>query len=318
MKKWFGGMWTTAWLVLLAAHATAAFTNRAPCSVRLRQRPCILQLNGDAAQPFANDLKLPPSTLQESLRTDIMRRYTELTLLGWLGRAYLAFPCLWDRFAPTVFELAAYDATAAACFERPGLVDCTLKEGSVGGVKGIPFRLLLETADGDGGEPRIVRASLRAIGCDLTREDAATATSEDGATRMSEERVRALLRAVNGDSVTKQLVIGAIVRAVFGKLAPVAAAVKQGVDLVGCSAAPLAFVPREELWALEGTSHKWVQQVSGYYFAQSMLQEVRFASSAENVRFTFYLDPTEPFNCNDPTRIVNPEVINCVFVEGEL
>ena len=302
--------------LLVVSHAAAFTCHHATRSVRPRRHLNVRLDYLQASTPFADELELPPSTIQDSLRTDILRRYQELTLLGWLGRAYLALPFLWNRIAPTVFELVAYDAQAAACFERPGVVDLTLKEGSVGGVKGIPFRLRLETEDSGRGEPRVVRATLLGIGCDLTREDAAQATSEGGAERMSEESVRALLHVVNDGGATKRLVVGAIVDAVFGKLAPVAEAVKQGIDLVSMTAAPLPFVPREELWALEGSNYKWVQQVSGYYFAESKLQEVCFASSAEGVRFTFYLDPTEPFNSVDPTRIVNPEVINCVFLDG--
>ena len=73
-----------------------------------------------------------------------------------------------------------------------------------------------------------------------------------------------------------------------------------------------AVAPREELWALEGTSEKWCQQVSGYYFAAATLQDVRFAESG-GARFTFYYDAEEPLNSDDPRRNVNPEVIFCTF-----
>ena len=81
---------------------------------------------------------------------------------------------------------------------------------------------------------------------------------------------------------------------------------------------------------MEGTSMKWLQLISGYYFASSCLRDVRFSSvrvsdadggdggatwrPAEGVTFTFYLDPTEPLNSDDPTKIYNPEVINCIFL----
>ena len=68
---------------------------------------------------------------------------------------------------------------------------------------------------------------------------------------------------------------------------------------------------------LEGTSEKWLQRVSGYYFAASRLQTVRFVptepSAVDGLQFTFYLDPTEAINSEDPTRIVNPEVVRCTF-----
>ena len=111
----------------------------------------------------------------------------------------------------------------------------------------------------------------------------------------------------------KRLIVRTITTTIFTKLPNVAEAAAQDVRLVACSAQPDAFTPRQDLFALEGTSKKWVQQVSGYYFAESLLQDVRFTSGADGVRFTFYLDPAEPFNVDDPTRIVNPEVINCMF-----
>ena len=48
---------------------------------------------------------------------------------------------------------------------------------------------------------------------------------------------------------------------------------------------------------------------------------MRFATpalpSAPTTEFTFYLDPTEPANSEDPTRIVNPEVINCCILPDD-
>ena len=67
-------------------------------------------------------------------------------------------------------------------------------------------------------------------------------------------------------------------------------------------------------------SEKWLQRVSGYYFAASRLLTVRFVpaapSAADAMQFTFYLDPTEPISSEDPTRIVNPEVVRCTFGGG--
>ena len=85
------------------------------------------------------------------------------------------------------------------------------------------------------------------------------------------------------------------------------------MEAVEACGAEEAFLPREELYGREGSSMKWVQQVSGYFFAQSRLQRVRFASQPR-VRLLFYFDPSEPINSEEPGRIVNPEVVNCVFL----
>jgi len=75
-----------------------------------------------------------------------------------------------------------------------------------------------------------------------------------------------------------------------------------------CVALPCGF------GSLEGSTEKWLQQVSGYYFAESQLQALRFASKSDaQASFLFYYDATEPFNAQDPTRNVNPEVVCCLF-----
>ena len=71
-------------------------------------------------------------------------------------------------------------------------------------------------------------------------------------------------------------------------------------------------MPRRELWAREGTSEKWCQQVSAYYFAEATLLDVRY-EGLERARFSFCFDATEPVNSDDPYRNVNPEVIFCAF-----
>lgn len=291
-------------LFLAALATTYISTARSPAA---RSRGLVPRLT------FA-DLDVPADEMQQMLRRDVGRRCTELTLLGWLGRAYLLVPVVFDRWLPTVFELTAYDASGAACYEVPGSIDCTLKEGSVGGVKGIPFHLRLLTAN-DGS---ITGAELLGIGCDLTSE-AATGSGER-AGRMGVDEVRNLCERLGADAEAKQLVVRAITRAVFGPIAAAAAAVEQSRPLEACGA-ELRFEPRKETWGLEGTSEKWLQRVSGYYFAASRLQNVRFeptapSSAADELQFTFYLDPKEPINSEDPTRIVNPEVVRCTFSCG--
>ncbi|KAL3921963.1 MAG: hypothetical protein SGPRY_004725 [Prymnesium sp.] len=283
-----------------------------PCSSLLPGRRAELPSAREPSRltPFRQQLRLPAPQLQTALRTDVMRRQAELMLLGWAGRAYLAAPFAVERIAPSLFQLQAYNQSAAACFERPGKVDCTLREASVGGVKGIPFRLELETKNT---AQTVVAARLLSIGCDLSREDAAVATHENGMDRMDNSRVCELVEIINSDKAVKRLIVEAITRAIFGRLPRVADAAAQRIPLCSCTPAPIEFSPRQEIYALEGSSYKWVQQVSGYYFAAAQIQDVAFESLVKDVRFTFYFDPSEPFNSEDPTRNINPEVINCVF-----
>lgn len=133
---------------------------------------------------------------------------------------------------------------------------------------------------------------------------------------MSDPEVEGLCERLGADAEAKKVVVRAITRAVFKQIAAAAAAVEQSRPLEACGA-ELPFEPRKEVWGLEGTSEKWLQRVSGYYFAASRLQTVRFVptepSAVDGLQFTFYLDPTEAINSEDPTRIVNPEVVRCTF-----
>ena len=72
-------------------------------------------------------------------------------------------------------------------------------------------------------------------------------------------------------------------------------------------------MPRRQAWAREGLAEKWLQCVSDYWFAEAELRDVKL-DGAEGVRFTFYLDPEEPWNSEEPRMNVNPEVIRCSFV----
>ena len=113
---------------------------------------------------------------QEMLKADILRRCRELLLLGWLGRAYLIAPLVVDALSPSVFGLTPYSAAAAPCFEdvAAGVRVCTLRESSVGGVKGIPFTLRFERGTGS----TDYRVELLGIGCDLSHTLTAQAAGE--------------------------------------------------------------------------------------------------------------------------------------------
>lgn len=263
----------------------------------------------DALFPAAN---VPPAYF----RADIARRYAELFALGWLGRAYAFAPPLFEKLLPRVFCLEPYDddGAAFAFAERDdGSVDVVLKESSVV-ARGIPFHLRL--ADD------LSAASLRGIGCDLAAVlDGSDSRGSGGdgdrlASSYDEQRVRvrALSERLNADRAAKRRVVRAISSTIFRELTPVKQATKSDGPLEACGA-PTSFVPKRELWAREGSSEKWCQQVSGYYFAEATLQDVRYAG-LERARFSFYYDATEPINSDDPYRNVNPEVIFCAFDEG--
>ena len=138
--------------------------------------------------------------------------------------------------------------------------------------------------------------------------------SADEETIATAYKARSLCDAVNSNRASKAIVVRAIVEAIFGELSEVSAAIKSGVDLEAC-AEEVAFRPEQQLWAREGSTEKWLQQVSGYYFADARLQQMRFAgNAAAESRFTFYLDPTEPVNGGEDRRVaINPEVIACTF-----
>ena len=82
-----------------------------------------------------------------------------------------------------------------------------------------------------------------------------------------------------------------------------------------------SFRPRRDLFAREGSAEKWLQQESGYYFAEATLQDAAFMGGGSGggggVTYTFYYDASEPINSDDPRRNVNPEVIRCSFDDHE-
>ncbi len=271
---------------------------------------------------FGVHVDVPREQMQHMLRRDIQRRYDELTALGWLGRVWLAVPLVFDVLWPNLFKLDAFEPAVAPCYRRDdGRMLCTFKESSVL-ARGIPFHFELET---DGGV--ITRATLLGIGPDLCGETA-VASGWVGDSRMDEASVEKVCRAIQANRGVKRLLVLAVVSTIFQRLGPVSKALEEQALLEECGS-EVEFVPRKDLWAMEGSAEKWLQQVAGYYFAESRLQTVHFAApapassaalplsstapAADDVRFDFYLDPTEPLNSEDLYRNINPEVISCRF-----
>lgn len=266
----------------------------------------LLATSGMTALPFGGNVR-SSSITQTMLRDDISRRVTELYALGWLGRAYLFMPAVASKFLPKLFQLELYEDTASGIQAGADMTAMTLKESSIV-ARGIPFRMLFRTKD-----DQIVSARLLSVGCDLLDLHRA-GVSEDAEAEAMAAKAKTLCDAANSTRASKAIVVRAIVDAIFGELSEVSAAIKGGVDLEAC-AEEVAFLPEQQVWAREGSTEKWLQQVSGYYFAEARLQQMRFVgNAAAESRFTFYLDPTEPVNGgDDPRRNINPEVIACTF-----
>jgi len=262
-----------------------------------------------AAAPFAH-LEAAQPELQAMLREDIQRRLSELILLGWLGRAFLAVPFLFARFAPSVFHLDLYEGEGELCVftsDTSGAIECTLRESSVVS-RGIPVRLRIEPVAGADADD-VGRISLVGVGCDVLD---AVRGDKDTRVPLSHSEAEALAARLARPSTKKRLV-RAVSSTIFDRLSAVSRAVEAGDRLEVCSAEE-RLEPRRDLFAREGSSEKWLQKISAYYFARAVLQEVRFTEGvAEGVGFTFYFDPEEPVN-GDPRRAnVNPEVVCCTF-----
>jgi len=191
---WPRARWITAVaLMLLATAATqgGAFVTPSPIWRTTRRLGFIGAAPIGTASPpppansfFDDDAlaSMAPAELQAWMRRDIGRRRAELVLLGWLGRAWLAVPDLFEALAPAVFRLERYEDEALA-YETTTAVECVLKESSVVG-RGVPIRLRL----GRDAQGAVVAAELVAVGCDLTPRWPA------GATEMGKGATAALVR----------------------------------------------------------------------------------------------------------------------------
>lgn len=204
--------------------------------------------------PFS-DLNMKPSSLQDYLRSDILRRSKELIALGWLGRAYTTVPIVFNSFLPSLFRLQSYNDESLCTsipIPRGGMiVDCTLKESSIIS-RGIPIRLRL-FMDND----RIESVKLLGIGCDVKVDskgnDEKVVSTPMNATHFCD--------SINMNAVNKKLVVKAITSSIFRNIPDIMKMVKGNVDLEAIG--PIQnFHPRNDLFALEGTSKKWLQQVT--------------------------------------------------------
>jgi hypothetical protein len=275
--------------------------------------------------------------VQAFCRRDIGRRHAELIALGWLGRGWLTAPWLFGALFPAVFRFEPYVDTDAASrvrcqrtFSADGnenlTIECTLKECSLVS-RGVAFNLRLRSSPSStstGANLReITDAALLGIGCDLSlASQAAEATAS--ADLAAAPSAHDLCASLNRDKKAKRMVILTVVQTIFARLGKVGEAVSGSVPLTAClrndiqnltTASPRRFQPRPDLWAREGMNEKWLQQIGGYWFADAQLQDIMFVdqmpSADDRVSFTFYFDPTEPTNSEDPTMNVNPEVIYC-------
>ena len=155
----------------------------------------------------------------------------------------------------------------------------------------------------DGGD-EIESATLLGIGCDLRP----AVPPSPQAVRLDEAAMNSVAAAVNAN---KRAVVASLTRSIFSEITLVAAAAKTGAEPQAVGE-PVRFTPRQDLWAREGSAEKWLEERSAYYFAESLLQDVRL-EEVPGATFTFYLDESEPLNSDDPTMSPNPEVVCCYF-----
>ncbi|CAE7379491.1 unnamed protein product, partial [Symbiodinium natans] len=268
-----------------------------------------------ARAPFAECARAPPrdsgtgegrpaTDLQDMLRKDILRNWSNLSLLGWLGRAYLSFGWLTSLW-PQLFRLSPYEdgllfqELAKSEGGSMEYLTCTLKESSVL-ARGLPLCFRFRIARGPGNESfSISSARLRRIGCDLL-ERSQRAQPPPGKISAAD-----LCDRINGNEDVKRLVVESLTEAIFGPLARVARQAEEALELESKQGV-IPFSPRKEFWAKEGSAEKWLECINGYYFAQAILDVVGFAPRARSTErdgagmsFLFYYDPTEPLNSED-------------------
>ena len=240
-----------------------------------------------ALAPYAKQIKLPQPELQSWLARDAGRRRQELQALAWLGRAHRVLPSVFDG----VFTIDRYaNAPWYACDD--GRTYGTLKTGTAVVARGVPVSFSLSRD--------CMRMTVSGLGCDIMPRIPANASV------MEERDAERLCQRLASN---KRVLIDAIERAVFDILEPALA----GGPAFEATGDVVEFTPRRDLFAREGSSEKWLQCVSEYYFAAAALQEV--AAVGSDVRFVFYYDATEPLNSEDPRRNVNPEIICCRLPE---
>lgn len=223
---------------------------------------------------------------QSYLKRDLARSGRRLLTLGWLARGYQAAPWLLGFIFPT-FEIC----------EPSGVGDvweCTVRETSLA-PRGIPFRLLLRLKDEE-----IQSVKVKGIGCDLRSLAGRVPSSAEGSS--------GLINAIQGN---KRLMAQSFADVIFRELPPALHALESNADLMPVGP-ELRFKPRRDLYAREGTADKWLEIISGYYFAEARIRECAFAG-VEGTTFWFYYDPTEPLNSEGVGLNINPEVIYCAF-----
>ena len=257
--------------------------------MRLLLAVAALASNAEALAPYAKQINLPKPELQSWLARDVGRRRQELQALAWLGRAHRVLPNLFDQ----VFTVDRYaNAPWYACDD--GRTYGTLKTGTAVVARGVPVSFSL-SRDG-------AKMTVSGLGCDILPRLPANAS-------VMEERDAA--RLCQRLASNKRVMIDAIERAVFDVLEPALA----GGPAFEATGDVVDFTPRRDLFAREGSSEKWLQCVSEYYFAAASLQEV--AAAGSDVRFVFYYDAAEPLNSEDVFRNVNPEIICCRLPEAD-
>ncbi|GMI09438.1 hypothetical protein TrVE_jg8816 [Triparma verrucosa] len=238
--------------------------------------------------PFANELKLPPSSLQSHLNLEITRRRNELKTLAFLSLVHkLSRSYLFN----SVFKFETY---SSQIFANSNEIYATFKTGTKVVPRGVPVTFVISKNTSD--------VKVRALGCDLMP------SLPSDVLPLSPEEFKSFCSEFNEDVAIKRRAVDAIADVVYEKLEPALSKANE-FEAFG---EIIHFEPRQDLYAREGTSSKWLECVSEYYFAKAKLQEV-VPVGCEGPRFVFYWDEMEPINSKNLYININPEVICCIF-----
>lgn len=249
---------------------------------------------GAILAPFA-DISLSSTTLcilQDWLRSDILRRSKELMALAWLGRIYVTTPIIFNVFFPSLFQFKLYNNQSLLTTPLPHLsdghfmVDCTLKESSIIS-RGIPIRLRFFMHNNE-----IKSVKLLAVGCDVksnmktdmnanekinmkteTRTDmntdqkdrdkqtTAISTSSSMNSTFTTIFSESINKNMNKNIKNKKIIVNAITSTIFKNIPTVMSMAKSGVVDLEAIGPIQEFFPEKDLFALEGTTEKWLQEV---------------------------------------------------------
>ena len=148
--------------------------------------------------PFANELKLPPSSLQSHLNLEITRRRNELKTLAFLSLVHkLSRSYLFN----SVFKFETY---SSQIFANSNEIYVTFKTGTKVVPRGVPITFSISK------KTRSIK--VKALGCDLMP------SLPSGVSALSPEELRTLCYEFNEDVAMKRRAVDAIADVVYEKV----------------------------------------------------------------------------------------------------